>query len=226
MGENLVTRKKKRKESGGRILWEVRKTDLGLTSAFDILSRRLSASCGPQGLETCSGLSSNLSVQVRTWTAALQGGSLFFFPDIHKKHGRRDFSQQRVWFHLRPSGMCESLSSTFYPFWKCDSLVACFFLTFPRSVLPREVTCESDQFNPDRQLCLTYFRFGALGFLAFAFVRTVLAAKHAAHAWGLTCNGSNANVAAYAAAELSSPAPLHIHSRQTTPLSFMCLAQG
>lgn len=36
------------------------KTRLGLTSAFDILSRCLSGSCGPQGLETCSSLSSAL----------------------------------------------------------------------------------------------------------------------------------------------------------------------
>ena len=44
----------------GGILWEVGKTKLGLTSAFDILSRCLSGSCGPQGLETCSSLSSTL----------------------------------------------------------------------------------------------------------------------------------------------------------------------
>lgn len=43
------------------------------------------------------------------------------------------------------------------------------------SVLLCEVTCESDQLNPDHQLCLTYFRFGTLGFLAFTFVYTGLA---------------------------------------------------
>ena len=42
---------------------------------------------------------------------------------------------------------------------------------YPRSpsVLPCEVTCESDQLNPDHQLCLTYFIFGTLGFLASPF---------------------------------------------------------
>lgn len=43
---------------------------------------------------------------------------------------------------------------------------------YPRSlsVLPCEVTCESDQLNPDHQLCLTYFIFGTLGFHAFTFL--------------------------------------------------------
>ncbi|KAE8278427.1 Activin receptor type-2A [Larimichthys crocea] len=42
-------------------------------------------------------------------------------------------------------------------------------LAYPAALVPHTFTCESDQLNPDRQLCLTDFRFATLCFRAFAF---------------------------------------------------------
>lgn len=70
------------------------------------------------------------SVQVKTWTsAALQGErfslsfslSFFFFFFYWQQRYRGievtlRFLQQHIWFHQRPSVMCYTFSSTFYPF--------------------------------------------------------------------------------------------------------------
>lgn len=58
------------------------------------------------------------------------------------------------------------------------SLSVCLAILACPPALLCEITCESDQLNPDHQLCLTYFRFGTLGFLAFAFVYMGLAWTH------------------------------------------------
>lgn len=86
------------------------------------------------------------SVQVKTWTSA----EIFLLTAAMQRPGRT-------------SVVC----------WKCDlpRRMLLFHVLYPRSpsVLLCPVTRESDQLNPDHQLCLTYFIFGTLGFLAFHF---------------------------------------------------------
>lgn len=118
----------------------------------------------------------------------------FFFSYWQQRHAAKvEVLQQRIWFHQTPSVMCYSFSSTFYPLemWLLHCMLLFNLLPHPRpppppslacflslsrsrypcspSVLLCEVTCESDQLNPDHQLCLTYFRFGTLGFTLFHF---------------------------------------------------------
>lgn len=68
---------------------------------------------------------------------------------------------------LREKSDCTAVYqvSTFNPAGNVTSHVGTPLFHLP--VLLRHVTCESDQLNPDHQLCLTYFIFGAIGFLAF-----------------------------------------------------------
>lgn len=121
-------------------------------SIFEALSQRLSGSCGPQDLGTCSSLSST-SVQVRTWTSP----------------GKSSFWQQR------PRGL--EVKSDFTAAYHVSSVVFVFYLSSLRkcdlphwsSVLIFQVTCESDRLNPDLQLSLTCFIFGTCGFLTSSF---------------------------------------------------------
>lgn len=123
------------------------------------------------------------SVQVKTWSlAALRGEkSLSFY-----WQQRYRVMEVKLRFYSSISGFikghpsCASLSPP--PFILLEMWLPHRMLLFnlplslslflyPRSpsVLLCEVTCESDQLNPDHQLCLTYFRFGTLGFPCFHF---------------------------------------------------------
>lgn len=138
------------------------------------------------------------SVQVKTWTSRREKEAPSFFSSFSFLTDSRGM-QLKSRFYSSVSGFikrhqsCATLSPLPFILWKCDSCTACFFLTFfptlvllhlplsralslsrsrypcSPSVLLCEVTCESDQLNPDHQLCLTYFRFGTLGFSLFHF---------------------------------------------------------
>lgn len=138
------------------------------------------------------------SVQVKTWTSRREKKLLLllfsssFLTDSRGMQLKSRFYSSVSGFIKRHQS-CATLSPLPFILWKCDSCTACFFLTFfptlvllhlplsrafslsrsrypcSPSVLLCEVTCESDQLNPDHQLCLTYFRFGTLGFTLFHF---------------------------------------------------------
>lgn len=99
--------------------------------------------------------------------------------DIQMRGGKVKILQQHIWFHQRPSVFLLHLLS-FRNVTPSRHASPSLLPLNPRSppVLLCEVTCESDQLNPDHQLCLTYFRFGTLGFLAFTFVHMGLAWPH------------------------------------------------
>lgn len=94
---------------------------------------------------------------------------------------------------------------------------------YPRSpsVLLCEVTCESDQLNPDHQLCLTYFRFGTLGFLAFAFVYMGLAWTHSAR-MRFDLPGLDTNVSIEPFTHFKQPCFIFIHVKALSVLYVPC----
>lgn len=134
------------------------------------------------------------SVQVKTWTSAALLGQSFFFllAAAIQRHGSKvEILQQHIWFHQGHQS-CARLSPLPYillEMWlpHCMLLVNLppSFCLYPHSlsVLLCEVTCESDQLNPDHQLCLTYFRFGTLGFLAFVYTGLAWTHKRTHEVW-------------------------------------------
>lgn len=136
--------------------------DVRLTSSCEISSRRLNGSCGPQGLVTCSSLSSTFSSSKNM----SKGGKDFFPTTAIQRRGCEDeiFLQEHIRLLQRPSVMRWSLSSNFYPFGNVTPMLLLNLSPRSHSCPSCGVTCESDQLNPDHQLCLTHFTFGTLAF--------------------------------------------------------------
>lgn len=111
-------------------------------------------------------------------------GTLFLFTDSSDTEAQKKSSDLTAAYLVSSKAISHVLVFLLYldPFGNVISSLHASFYPSPLSLFPRspfvllcEVTCERDQLNPDHQLCLTYFRFGTLGFLAFTFVYVGLA---------------------------------------------------